>query len=91
MPILLWFFSASFIGGIARALIAGIGIGSLTYVGTEYILSSLTQSLHNGVLGWNSTFAALLYISGSYEGFATVLSALSTAMTIKTVKAFTPL
>lgn len=88
MPLLLWFFSAAFIGGIGRALLIGIGVGTVTFGASQSLVFVLSQKLYNGTHGWPYLIDYMLTASGLYDAFSVLLSALTTRIAITALRRF---
>jgi len=78
MPLIMWFFSAAFIASLARVMVAGLGIGILTYIGLDYVLvwfDSYLSNLYNHDLRLNKVLHRV--------GFPTIVSILMAAWGVK--------
>lgn len=87
MPLIMWFFSAAFIAGIARIMLAAIGVGIFTYIGTEFLIVWF-QDYIVALEGEDARVNAVFDRIGFYTWINWIIAAWTTRLLITSLKSF---
>lgn len=69
-------------------VLAGLGIGIITYLGADALISNLIADLKNSLLGMPPQILQIVSLFGVIKAFSIILGAFTTALSIQTFKKF---
>jgi tetrahydromethanopterin S-methyltransferase subunit D len=83
MPILARLLTVAFLAGLIRTVLSIIGAYFVYYAGQQFLIDGIRNTLIGGVHGFATSIEAIFYLSGIYDAFAIVLSALTFRLTMQ--------
>lgn len=87
MAVLVWLFQASILAGLVRFALSVVGVGVVTYVGSDLILAQLF-SYASSAFAVGGDVTGLLSLFGVDDAINLVLSGCSIRLSLMALKAF---